>query len=170
MCIAGSGFLVSLLQGAHVCLHLLHDGFLLRYLIGKALVRRCRLFLRNGYLAVFLLQLGDTLFGLLVFLLQLLQCACLLGKDFLACTDFCEQLLLTGSRLHGLKLALHLVQVGVHAVNDLALVINLGIDDQGGTAGCAQQLLDAQLALVKSSRQVVPHQKLYLYRFHSLLF
>ena len=105
-----------------------------------------------------------------MFLLQLLQCACFLGKDFLACADFCNQLLLAGSRLHGLQLALHLVQVGVHAVNDLALLINLGVDDQGGTAGCAKQLLDAHLALVKSRRQVVPHQEFYLYRFHSLLF
>ena len=168
--IAGSGFLVSLLQGAHVCLHLLHVGFLLRYLIGKALARRCRLVLRNGYLAVFLLQLRHALFGLLVFLLQLLQRACFLGKDFLACADFCDQLLLACTRLHRLKLALHLVQVGVHTVNHLALLGYLVVDDERRAAGCAKQLLDAHLALVKSRRQVVTHQKLYLYRFHSLLF
>ena len=43
--IAGRSLLVGLLQSAHICLHLLDHGFLLPYLVGKALIRRCCLLL-----------------------------------------------------------------------------------------------------------------------------
>ena len=109
-----------------------------------------------------------TLLGLLVFLLQLLQRARLLCEDFLAGTYLRQQFLLTGTGLHRLQFPLHPVQVGVHAVDDLPLLLDLGVDDEGGTAGGTQQLLDTHLAFVETGGQVVAYQEFYLYWFHLL--
>ena len=120
--LAGCGPLVGFLQRLDVAFNLPDDFLLLPDLVGQALATGDGTFFLQGDTLVLLTEGPDALLRLAVLLFKPFKGGTLLIQDLAAGRHVGGKFRLCRAGLHVLELRFHPVQVGIHPVDDLALL------------------------------------------------